>query len=510
MRNEFARFGQPDRFEIVIGWVQDADRPERRPAGHGWSMGHLELTIAGVSLTASRVGNDRQSYVGWYLGPMLDWLASNWASLLHEEDFAWPTKDAAVAAIACRRALDFWSSLNDGKSRDIYRHAQAWYLRHGLRSAAAGGLFPDLFIRRLADDIELSWSGEPPPFAPEALVFESGAGFACLAVEDVAGPLWQALQWVKSHPPTIDDSFRDAWKALCRKIDHISHISVQEFESAAIADELLKKVRASFARTGKSDLLNEAIQADRPYVKAFSAAIAMYGGVNPQLSSKDIDSLRDVLVSVEGGSDSPELAELFGNRGRLPVGGVPHEDGYRFAEQFLDDLTELFGDVAPNGFVDLDAIISQLSIGVQENRLETDSIRGVALAGEGFRPLILVNPTSVFNKSEEGKRFTRAHELCHILFDRTRARRIAHASGPWVSPGIEKRANAFAAYLLMPRGLLSQHFASAGDTEVDEVRDLARKLHVNETALVEHLYNLDFIDEIEREGLRSCIRRPMQ
>ena len=36
-----------------------------------------------------------------------------------------------------------------------------------------------------------------------------------------------------------------------------------------------------------------------------------------------------------------------------------------------------------------------------------------------------------FNSNDSGKRFTIAHELCHVLFDRTRARRVAHASsGP--------------------------------------------------------------------------------
>ena len=78
----------------------------------------------------------------------------------------------------------------------------------------------------------------------------------------------------------------------------------------------------------------------------------------------------------------------------------------------------------------------------EEIALETGSIRGVALAGEGFSPRIAINLTHVYNTNEEGKRFTIGDEPCHVPFDRIRARRIAHVSGAWAAPGIERRANA--------------------------------------------------------------------
>jgi Zn-dependent peptidase ImmA (M78 family) len=439
---------------------------------------------------------------------MLNWLASNWVSLLHEEDFAWPNKDAAPAAVACRRALDFWIGSKGDDGRRVYCKTQAWYRRHGLRSSAAGGLFPDLFIRRIADDIELSWSGEPPLFAPEGLTFESGAGVSRLAVEDVAEPLWTALQWAKDNPPVLDASFREDWEALCGQVDLITHLVPRDFESAVVDEELLARVHASFAQIHREELLDEHVYPGRPYVKALSPAVAMFGGVSPQLSDKDIDTLRDLLVSVEGGQDSQRLHALVEDRRHLPLGGVPHEEGYQFADDLLDDIESEFRAATPDGFVDLHAICSYLAIEIDEKRLETDSIRGVALAGEHFRPLIVTNPSSVFNRTEDGRRFTIAHELCHVLFDRTRARRIVHITGPWAAPGIEKRANAFAAYLLMPRELIREHLAAIGSIEAPAVQQLSQRLRVSESALIEHLYNLDFIDEIKREELRLYFRPP--
>ncbi len=138
----------------------------------------------------------------------------------------------------------------------------------------------------------------------------------------------------------------------------------------------------------------------------------MFGGVSPQLSDEDIDTLRDLLVSVAGGQDGPRLDALVQDRRRLPVGGVAHEEGYRFAEELLEDIQKEFGAVAPDGFVDLGPIFDYLDIEISQRCLPTESIRGVALAGEGLRPLIVMNLTSVFNATEGGRRFTVAHEFC--------------------------------------------------------------------------------------------------
>lgn len=140
---------------------------------------------------------------------------------------------------------------------------------------------------------------------------------------------------------------------------------------------------------------------------------------------------------------------------------------------------------------------------LREITLETDSIRGGAVAGEGFSPRIAINRTHYFNDNESGRRFTIAHELCHVLFDRTRARRVAHASsgGPWAARGIEQRANAFAAYLLMPRTLVLEHLAGENRIGSSDIKRLASGLKVNESALLRHLRNLGLIDAGESERL---------
>ena len=498
MTSEWTRFGCPEVFEVALRWAGDPDPPERRPAGHGWSMGRIELVVAGENLTESARQGERQSYVGWYLSPVLGWCATHWVDLLHEERFAWSERTRVPAAVACRRALDNWITADDPLGREVYRRTHEWYHRHGLRSAALGGLFPDLFIRRWGDDVELSWTADPPPFAPEGLTFESRAGHVRLAVADVAQPLWEALQWAAAEPPEIPDAYREDHAAFRRTIEALGGLDVTAFERAYVPGEVLDSARAAFEEIERLDLFQHRWSTDMPCVEAFSPAVAMYGGVSPDLGPADVSVLRDALIGGCPGQDAAELSELVESRRGLPL-DVPHLDGDRFADDLLEDL----GEPGDGSFVDVRRICSSLDVAIEEIELETDSIRGVALAGEGFSPRIVINLTHLNNTNEYGKRFTIAHELCHILFDRTRAQRIAHVSGSWAAPGIEKRANAFAAYLLMPRDLVVRHLEHGARIDGEETRRLAALLRINESALVEHLFNIGLVDYVEREQLRT-------
>lgn len=500
--SEFAVFGNPARFEIAVGWADDAEPRTRRPAGHGWSMGKVKITVADRELTRSRRGAAEQGHVGWYLAPLFDWIAANWAALLHEEDFAWPERGGAPAVIACHRALDRTIAVTDAAGRATYKATQGWYYRHALRSAAEGGLFPDLFIRRVTDDIELSWSAAAPLFAPDGFAFVTEPGVARLPVDDVAGPLWAALDWVAHHPPVLDGADRASWQALADKIGGIPAMGAAVFDRAYVDARILELVRESLARIGRSDLIEEDVSAARPYLPALSPAVAMFGGVSPNLGERDVDYLCALLATRAQGGDGPALRALVEASETSPL-GVPHEDGYAFARDFLEQMG-LPGDRA---WIDVRGIAAGLGIEVVEEALETDGIRGVAVAGQGFAPTILLNRTSPFNLNEFGKRYTLAHELCHILHDRSRARRVTHVSGPWVEPGIERRANAFAAYLLMPRALLVKGWQPQFEASRNEFVALAAGLRVNESALTEHLYNLGLIDELARERLRAVFRK---
>jgi len=303
-------------------------------------------------------------------------------------------------------------------------------------------------------------------------------------------------------PPHLQEEDQQRHAALAHSIEQIQTLTPIDFESAYVSPKILKMMRVAFAETNRPHLVEEGMQPGRPFVDVFSPAVAMFGGVAPELNQADVDSLRCVLVDSAGGTDAAELTKLIAPAGKAPFGFRPHEHGYRLAEEFLEAINE----PGNADFVDVHAICDRLKIRVIERVLMTDTIRGVALAGEGFSPTILVNITSIFNANALGRRFTVAHELCHVLNDRSRARRVAHVSGPWVAPGIEKRANAFGAYLLMPRSLVLRHFSGGNPVSAECITEVANLLQVNEPPLIEHLYNIDLISEWDRERLRAAFR----
>ena len=490
---QLRRFGQTGRFELGLRWVEDEEPVRRRPVGYGWSMGELQISVAGVPLTGTRLGSHARSYVRWYVAPVLEWLATNWSALLHEERVPW-RRTGAPAAVECRQAFDRWIAATDDFGQRRLARVQHWYRKHGLRSAAAGGVFPDLFVRRLADDVELSWSAEPPPFAPDGLIFETGAGFARLGVDEVAEPLSEMLHWATTNTPSLATPEDEEYVARLRaKIAQRNAASAMA--GAHLPRTVFARVENALRTAGRLDLLEpSSIPEQRiPYVAELPPAVAMFGGVAPDLGPQDVARLRDALIRSDGGGDDDELAALVRDRHGLPL-GVPHQDGEIFAAELLEDL----GLPEAEPFTDVHAICERLRIDIQDMQLRTDSIRGVAIAGDGFAPQILVNRRHPFNANESGRRFTIAHEFCHILFDRTRARRVAHTSGPWANPGIERRANAFAAYLLMPYGPLVAALESDKAVDHASVDRLAGKLKVNHSALIEHLYNTGLIDDATR------------
>lgn len=491
-------FGDPAQLQIGIRWVDDCEPPERRPVAHGWSMGQLIIHVAGVNVTATKLDEVRQAHVGWYLAPFLDWLATNWMALLHEERLPWPNPGNAPAAVACNRALDEWIAADDPPGMQHYADVQEWYFRHGVRNAAAGGIFPDLFLRRVADHVELSWSGAPMEFTRDGLHFESDAGVALLPVSVVAKTTWDALQWAVVNPPARLVGYRDRIAELGAKVDSLVHMEHAAPVVYQVPAKVLKKARLALSNLDGLAMLEcpvAPVNGYPPFIAQLPPTVAMFGGVSPDLGQRDVDYLCDRIVAAQGGSDSRELAQLVADRHGRSL-HVPHQDGRRFAEELIEDMALLPTDTVD--FVDVRRTCSHLAVAIEETELETDSIRGVALAGEGFSPRIVVNKKHYFNQNESGKRFTVAHELCHVLFDRTRARRITHASGPWAAPGIEQRANAFAAYLLMPRALVLLHARRSGHVDV---KSLSGWLKVNESALIRHLCNLGFIDEATTERL---------
>ncbi len=77
--------------------------------------------------------------------------------------------------------------------------------------------------------------------------------------------------------------------------------------------------------------------------------------------------------------------------------------------------------------------------------LDDPELRAVSFASAHHAPRIVLNQYHWSAHRPQTRRFTLAHELCHLLHDRSVGASLAVASGPWAPLAIEQRANAVAA-----------------------------------------------------------------
>jgi Zn-dependent peptidase ImmA (M78 family) len=491
--NEFRRFGSPNLFEIAARWTGDSEPHERLPLVSGWSMGDIEITVGHQVLTARQFGASERSFISWYLHPVLDWFIQHWTWLLHEEVYSWVEKSGAPAAMASIAALGRTIGSSDEDEKKEYRTIHSWWTRHALRAADNSALYPDVCFRRIGDEIEISWTGRQPAYAPEELSLVLSPGYATLPVSAVAQPLWDFLQWALETAPVVAPADEQVISELKKRFQRLKQTPLKELESKYLHERLQALLSTSLKAVEWEN--SSTLIRDIPAVASLDAAVLMFGGLSPSIGKNDAIQLLRFLKRYQSQEESKVLLQMVDDRS-LNAALAPYQDGYELAEYAREDL-----DISENHFpINVQRVLLDLGVSVEEVALETNSVRGVAVAGDNFSAAILVNTASPFNQTRDGRRFTMAHELCHILFDRTRAKRLSHVSGAWTSARVEKRANAFAAMFLASRLAVRRTFTGKS---VEAISTQAHTLEIGYSALIEHLCNLDLIDEADRERLRN-------
>jgi Zn-dependent peptidase ImmA (M78 family) len=496
----FERFGVPGRFALDLRLLPDPDPETMAPASSTGSWGQWRLWVNGLNLAEHRLTvatgqTVRSDCVTWYLAPLLRWLAGNWTPLLHEERLPSLVRGARTGRDAYLAIAGTW--MDDAL---VFTPWQVWAARHSLRWAAEGGLLPDVFLRRLGDDIEFSWGDRWQP-GGEAADYVIEPGIAHCAVIDVAAALDRALAWAVREPALAAQSwhacFRDA--AAARPGATAADTCVAWYlDRQEMPGRLTTLFHGAVAKVGGGAraLLRQAVRSHA--LSPLSPAVAMFGALSPDISDTAAVELLAAATASRAGAEAPHPMDKYVRIAPAWRADRPWEDGYRLALDLTDDL-DWNRQAVP---VDLDALLDRLQVTRRETKLGPEGPLGVALAGPDLAPTILVNADRAVNRHVHGRRFTLAHELCHLLYDRDRARRVTHTSTPWAPVMVEQRANAFAAMLLMPHAAVRLAFNVKGRwVELADVQDLAQTLEVGVRAAIQHLANLGEITRDDRERL---------
>jgi hypothetical protein len=499
--------GREDQFAIRF-----ALRPDPYPTGAepelSTSWGSFEIWVNGRNLCAHVDQGETLERVHWYLLPLVEWLVENWDPALHEERL--PIRISGTSAAESLRQTAVASGGASAAEADAWEDDWFdWWQRHSLRAARTGGPFPNVTARRWRDRIEFSW--DDVPLAGDAgLSFLAGVGTARLDPVDVAEPLLDAVtaiaeEFVRRAPSqrfqtllnriqAIElperQSERLGWMVGLRSVAQSIQDSWREIEKAfaGVAEPVRVAALGSSASSG--------------VIVGSCQATLLFGAVAPDISSADVQRLAGLLIEqYDPGSEVEELVALT-RPSPVSPDAPAWQDGYLRAEEARDSLG--FGPEEP---VDMLELFKRLAIDSRHDELDDGNIRGVAIASPEHRPTVVINDRSPFSQSDKARRFTLAHELSHLLYDRGHGQRLAVASGPWAPPEVEQRANAFAAYFLMPPDGIRSYAAKLTQPIQSRkaIEEVAAHFRVSYVAMVEHLYNIGLLSDAQREELRDQI-----
>ena len=501
--------GDTSAFAIKLAFMDDPDEQQGASDDISLSWGAFQIWVNGWNLCTHLEEGERVESAHWYLLPLLEWFVRQWNPLLHEERLPCEAADEAWTGLRGTRFPP--PALDEGQESDWESAWHGWWSRHAIQAAREGGVFPDVVFRRFQDSIEISWGDSRSQGVPNHVNFGLRPGAVRFEPNSVAEPLYHALEGaaaylasVAPHSSRVADLKLAIRRLRSRQQDSrvmwLAGLGVDK-DSIRQGWNRFKRQITAFSRAQRCELLATSGNS-RLVVERSCHAALMFGTMAPNVTRSDIMVLAESLLRLTSPGGDPEpmtsrcRAEPIGNSDESPW-----QQGYALAEELQNDLDGC----VDHERVDVEAILERLGVDVAEASLSDRSIRGVAIAGPRHRSGIVWNRNNHLNADSWGLRFTLAHELCHLLFDRDVGQRLAVASGPWASPSLEWRANAFAAMLLMPTETVRT--LVVGMTEpVDTaqgVSNVARRLETGFPATLWHLRNLGFVDDSSMQRIEA-------
>lgn len=514
------QLGNTERFAIELRFEDDPDDGAHCTPDEASSWGAFRIWVRGKNVCAHLEEDEMVNAIHWYLIGLLEWFSDHWEPLLHEEKL--PLKNSADDAWGALEKNAFPPiHLEESLQRNWENEWAAWRSRHALQTAREGGLFPDVVFRRWRDSIEISWGDSPPAGAPAHYRFLADRGMERVRPKELAEPLHgvltSAAEFLLSENPA---SARV--RALAKKLQNIRSVSLEERlvwlvglgRTTTEMSRNWNQLKSELDSMPKGrDALWPAMLPGMLAVEGTCQAALMFGSASPTLKRSDVLHLAELAVHAyqpTRSAESKRLRDLVRDEPPTSAHEEDYEYGYKLAEEVLESLEALAHNI---DFVDMEKVLRQLKIRTVELDLTDVAIRAVSIASPTHRPTIAINPRHRFNFHASGRRFTLAHELCHILFDRSAGRQLALISGPWAPVALERRANAFAAMLLMPTEIVRRILGTltAREDSAEGIREIASAFSASPSAALEHIANLQRWDASTRDRVRNeLVEVPME
>lgn len=396
--------------------------------GEAATWGHLRVLLGSKQLWGA---TEKSAALGvyWTWIEMLEHLAGSWPWLIGEQ--GWPPNilpaDMPPAEFAAERrsALERAGAHRSRIEQTLFDFRE----RHDLSFALKGKLLPSLWIVRQGND---AWVGDAYEVLswPEVMDFLVGLGNAIverLKVHQDERAIHAITQWEDRE--NADAELR---AEAITGLDSARLRALIGSEETAVALEIIDSGFES------SEL-------------AFAARLA-----GPSLKVETVKKLLGCIRKTALGVTSPVLHAMSQAASRQKFQSeFAYEEGWHLARWLRHELQ-----IDTESRIDPDELFAHWGVVLSSIDLDDPGVDAVACWGPRHGPAVYVNTSGRRAQDVAGRRATEAHEIAHLLVDRDRALPLSEIQG-WIHRGrVEKRANAFAAELLMPRSVAGERLAS--------------------------------------------------
>ena len=448
-----ARAGDGD-IEFALAWP--AECPRR--TGAEATRGSLRVSLRGRAIWH---GADEADGFEWTWIELLEFLSESWLYLALEDGaplgVALDTAPRMLAA--AEAAVESGTHLGSDDERE---QLEAYRVTHDLAEALQGAVMPPLWIAR---EGRWGWAASDASTARVSFVelldvLRSVGDCIALRLDEVS-----------------DDRSRAAVRAW-RARDDQGRLKIIE-AATGYPQDLVAEVESVFYSEDERDW-------SEPRSDELLAAARLVG---PQPRA----TLRPILQAVKG-IQLRDCSALDGvSEEALAVIVDTHDEPpYRQGHELALWLRSEPGVVRRGGRVDPAMILESWGVPIVDASLGLGGIDAIGCWGPRHGPAVLLNFDAGYAMNSGRRRATLAHEMCHLLVDRTSSLPLVEVLGGRTAKPVEQRARAFAAELLLPRDIAGREFLEFEGEEARAARSLCSRFGVSTELLAWQIKNSEY------------------
>lgn len=453
------------------------------PSGHsGTETACARLEMFNEPYWYSDAGQEKTFEWDWL--HLLTYLSENWKYLLFEESYP-------IDGLKIRHPGDLyddaekrWSETMDDARLTIEEEIVfAFWYRHNMAYAMSDAGVPALVLMKNGLDAFVVDSKNEC----HTVTFESLKS-SLIAIGDAIAKYYRQNDRSDQHIT----SALQAWENRDR-MDHAQALAIRTGLSENEFDKLNPQARAILSDSLANDH-------DNSYLAAARMSRGYFAADTLNIVLPRLHELSETYVRIS--DDLKSISDAATNQLNLISDERPYIQGQKIAKRIRERLN-----LAQEAQFDVEEFLAQNGVVIDNVLLNSASISALCIWGTSHVIILTNSHKNSRNQSPQGRRSTLAHELCHILVDRTHALPVAEVLNGDVDLTSEQRANAFAAEILAPLTCVEDMMRNSPDGIEQTIYAIAHHFHVGKPLIAWQITNstsYEWLDSADKIIVQQC------